>query len=48
MSKISKPRDRWAQVFAAATDRAGMCCGCGYYFAVHARTAPTAQPSWPP
>lgn len=35
MSKISKPRDRWSQVFAAATDRAGMCCGCGYYFAVH-------------
>lgn len=35
MSKESKPRDRWAQVFAAATDRRGFCIGCGYYHAVH-------------
>ncbi|UXA06560.1 hypothetical protein KXD96_28260 (plasmid) [Mycobacterium sp. SMC-2] len=35
MSKESKPRDRWAQVFAAATDRRGFCVGCGYYHAVH-------------
>lgn len=35
MSKESKPRDRWHQVFAAATDRAGFCVGCGYFHAVH-------------
>lgn len=35
MSKESKPRDRWSQVFTAANDRAGFCPGCGYYFAVH-------------
>lgn len=35
MSKQSKPRDRWAQVFSAATDREGFCPGCGYYHAVH-------------
>ena len=35
MSKESKPRDRWHQVYAAATDRAGFCPGCGYYHAVH-------------
>lgn len=35
MSKTSKPRDRWHQVFAAARDREGFCPGCGYYLAVH-------------
>jgi hypothetical protein len=35
VSKESKPRDRWRQVFAAATDRTGFCIGCGYHFAVH-------------
>lgn len=35
MSKESKPRDLWRQVFAAATDRRGFCVGCGYYHAVH-------------
>ncbi|WP_141772777.1 hypothetical protein [Mycobacterium malmoense] len=35
MSKESKPRDRWHQVFAAATDRSGHCPGCGYYHAAH-------------
>lgn len=35
MSKESKPRDRWRQVFASATDRTGHCHGCGYYLAVH-------------
>lgn len=35
MSKESKPRDRWRQLFAAATDRAGHCSGCGYYLAAH-------------
>lgn len=36
MSKESKPRDRWHQVFAAACDRSGHCPSCGYYPAVHA------------
>lgn len=35
MSKESKPRDRWSQVFTAAQHREGFCRGCGYYFAVH-------------
>lgn len=35
MSKESKPRDRWDQVFSAARDRDGFCPGCGYYFAVY-------------
>lgn len=35
MSKESKPRDRWSQVFTAARDRVGMCSGCGYYLAVY-------------
>lgn len=33
MSKMSKPRDRWNQVYTAAHDRSpDYCCGCGYYF----------------
>lgn len=35
MSKASKPRDRWHQVFSSATDREGHCPGCGYYLAVY-------------
>lgn len=35
MSKESKPADRWAQVFSAATDRKGFCPGCGYHPAVN-------------
>lgn len=35
MSKESKPRDRWSQVFTAAADRAGFCKGCGYYYAAN-------------
>ncbi|WP_160315039.1 hypothetical protein [Mycobacterium heckeshornense] len=35
MSKESKPRDRWSQVFTAAYERQGFCIGCGYYYAVH-------------
>lgn len=32
MSKESKPRDLWQQVFAAAADRPDSWCkGCGYY-----------------
>lgn len=32
MSKESKPRDRWNQVFTAANDRPNdYCPGCGYY-----------------
>lgn len=36
MSKESKPRDRWNQVFTAANDRpADYCTGCGYYHHAH-------------
>lgn len=35
MSKNSKPRDRWSQVFTSARDRAGVCKGCGYYLAAN-------------
>ncbi|SRX93583.1 hypothetical protein MSP7336_01822 [Mycobacterium shimoidei] len=35
MSKESKPRDRWDQVFTAATDRKGFCVGCGYHHAAN-------------
>jgi hypothetical protein len=32
VSKESKPRDRWSQVFTAAADRPDeFCKGCGYY-----------------
>lgn len=32
MSKASKPRDRWSQVYSAANDRpADFCKGCGYF-----------------
>ena len=32
MSKESKPRDRWSQVFYAAAGRPrGWCKGCGYW-----------------
>ena len=32
MSKESKPRDLWFQVFASAADRpANYCPSCGYY-----------------
>ena len=32
MSKESKPRDRWSQVFTAAADRPDTWCrGCGYH-----------------
>lgn len=36
MSKESKPRDRWSQVYSAANDRpADWCKGCGYYNVIH-------------
>lgn len=36
MSKESKPRDRWSQVYTAAVDRpATWCKSCGYYRVVH-------------
>jgi hypothetical protein len=36
MSKESKPRDRWHQLFAAAHGRPDTWCkGCGYYRVVH-------------
>jgi len=36
MSKESKPRDLWRQVFEAAQDRPDTWCkGCGYYPVVH-------------
>ena len=35
MSKQSKPRDRWQQVFAAAHNRTDFCAGCGYYLAAN-------------
>lgn len=36
MSKESKPRDRWHQVFASAVNRPDTWCkGCGYYNVVH-------------
>lgn len=32
MSKESKPRDRWSQVYTAAADRPkAFCPGCGYH-----------------
>lgn len=46
MSKESKPRDRWSQVFTAATDRPDTYCpGCGYYRTVngHHRADCTAK-----
>jgi len=36
MSKESKPRDRWSQVYTAANDRPiDFCKGCGYYRVVN-------------
>lgn len=36
MSKESKPRDRWSQVYTSAADRpADFCPGCGYYRTVN-------------
>lgn len=36
MSKESKPRDRWSQVYSAAHDRPQeFCPGCGYYHVVN-------------
>jgi hypothetical protein len=36
MSKESKPRDRWSQVFTTSHDRPDAWCkGCGYYPVVH-------------
>jgi hypothetical protein len=36
MSKESKPRDRWNQVYSAAHNRhPDWCKGCGYYRVVH-------------
>jgi hypothetical protein len=36
VSKESKPRDLWRQVFAAPADRPDTWCkGCGYYHVVH-------------
>jgi hypothetical protein len=41
MSKESKPRDRWSQVYTAATDRPhDFCPGCGYYRTVNGRHRP--------
>lgn len=45
MSKESKPRDRWSQVYTAANDRpAAFCKGCGYFAVTqgHHRTDCTA------
>lgn len=50
MSKESKPRDRWSQVYTAAADRpTDYCPGCGYYHHVngHHRTDCTAQEAQP-
>lgn len=47
MSKESKPRDRWSQVFSAAATRPKTFCpGCGYYRSAHGhhRTDCTATP----
>lgn len=36
MSRESKPRDRWSQVFTASHSRPEMWCkGCGYYRVMH-------------
>lgn len=36
MSKESKPRDRWSQVYTAAADRPKTFCpGCGYHRVAH-------------
>ena len=36
MSKESKPRDRWRQLYQSAHDRPeAFCPGCGYYPAVN-------------
>lgn len=36
MSKESKPRDRWSQVYTAAADRPReFCPGCGYHRVVN-------------
>ncbi len=38
MSKESKPRDRWSQVFTADHDRPDTWCkGCGYHHVVYGR-----------
>jgi hypothetical protein len=51
VSKESKPRDRWNQVYTAAKDRAQIdfCRGCGYYLVVHGehRDDCTAEPPAP-
>lgn len=38
MSRASKPRDRWSQVFSTAHERSPLwCTGCGYWRVVHGR-----------